>query len=423
MVKLLIVADDFTGALDTAVQFASCGARTKVVTDSRYNFENIDESIEVLVLNAETRHLNAEAAYSVIYQIVRQACTFGISYIYKKTDSALRGNIGSELTAVLDAANALKLHFLPALPRMNRITKKGIHYIDDVPVNQSVFGKDPFEPVTMSSISDMIAQQSQIRVTIVEEGGEVGEMSEPTIVVYDAQTDEEVLEIAKSLHKQNQLCLMAGCAGFAAVLPKLLNMIGKKHQIPQYKSSFLVICGSVNPITKAQLDYAEKEGFYRIRLTTEQKLSDGYMNTDQGRKDIETWKNICSQEKKCIIDSNDLPGENDTLDYAGQHAMSMEEVRLRISTTLGQILKDLIMAGIESTIMLTGGDTLLGFMNQIETTEMTPIYEIAPGVVSSYIQVEGKTYEIISKSGGFGEESLLVNLADIIIEGKEEKAI
>ena len=33
MVSLLIVADDFTGALDTGVQFAAHGASTRVVTD------------------------------------------------------------------------------------------------------------------------------------------------------------------------------------------------------------------------------------------------------------------------------------------------------------------------------------------------------------------------------------------------------
>ena len=33
MGKLLLIADDFTGALDTGVQFAARGAATSVVTD------------------------------------------------------------------------------------------------------------------------------------------------------------------------------------------------------------------------------------------------------------------------------------------------------------------------------------------------------------------------------------------------------
>ena len=32
MIKMLIIADDFTGALDTGVKFAEAGAKTKVMT-------------------------------------------------------------------------------------------------------------------------------------------------------------------------------------------------------------------------------------------------------------------------------------------------------------------------------------------------------------------------------------------------------
>ena len=38
MVKLLIIADDFTGALDTGVQFAARGAATRVITDPAFAF-------------------------------------------------------------------------------------------------------------------------------------------------------------------------------------------------------------------------------------------------------------------------------------------------------------------------------------------------------------------------------------------------
>lgn len=53
MVKLLIIADDFTGALDTGVQFAARGAATRVVTDLAYDFTLADA--EVLVMVAETQ--------------------------------------------------------------------------------------------------------------------------------------------------------------------------------------------------------------------------------------------------------------------------------------------------------------------------------------------------------------------------------
>ena len=33
MDKLLIIADDFTGALDTGIQFTKMGVRAKIITD------------------------------------------------------------------------------------------------------------------------------------------------------------------------------------------------------------------------------------------------------------------------------------------------------------------------------------------------------------------------------------------------------
>ena len=76
MVKLLIIADDFTGALDTGVQFAARGAATRVVTDLAYDFTLADA--EVLVMVAETRHLPPEEAYDVVYRTARNAREAGI---------------------------------------------------------------------------------------------------------------------------------------------------------------------------------------------------------------------------------------------------------------------------------------------------------------------------------------------------------
>ena len=45
MVKLLIIADDFTGALDTGVQFAAGGAETRVVNNVEYDFESAEEEV------------------------------------------------------------------------------------------------------------------------------------------------------------------------------------------------------------------------------------------------------------------------------------------------------------------------------------------------------------------------------------------
>lgn len=84
MEKMLIIADDFTGALDAGVQFAVRGARTCVVTDAAYDFSGVGEDVQVFVLDAETRHLPPRAAYDTVFRAVRNARRAGFTYVYKK---------------------------------------------------------------------------------------------------------------------------------------------------------------------------------------------------------------------------------------------------------------------------------------------------------------------------------------------------
>ena len=62
MEKLLIIADDFTGALDTGIQFAAYGARTEIMTDTDMEFGDYP-SAEVFIVDTETRHLSGPEAY------------------------------------------------------------------------------------------------------------------------------------------------------------------------------------------------------------------------------------------------------------------------------------------------------------------------------------------------------------------------
>jgi uncharacterized protein YgbK (DUF1537 family) len=419
MVTLLIIADDFTGALDTGVQFAACGANTRVVTSADYDFRQLEPEVQVLVMDAETRHLSPKEAYDIVFDITKRAIAQNIPYLYKKTDSALRGNIGSELTAMLEAAGGNTLSFLPAFPKMKRWTKDGIHYIDDVPVEESVFGKDPFEPVTCSHIPQMIGNQSQVKVSVrtvwnrnnPTTWSDERNPEEPELLVWDAETDEELETLGQYLYETDQMHLTAGCAGFATVLPGLLGLNGERKSDINLVSKFLVICGSVNPITAAQLDYAEKNGFLRIRLKPEERLDTEFWHSSRGQEKLSQWKSLLTHHSCVIIDSNDLPGQEDTMCYAKAHGLSLDDIRVRIATSYGYILKVLLDGGLESTLMITGGDTLLGCMEQLGVREMEPVCELAPGTVLSRFSLGQKKNQVISKSGGFGEETLLIDLA------------
>ena len=71
MVKLLIIADDFTGALDTGIQFVNKGIATQVFTKMPEAIWDIDESTEVLVIDSETRPMPAAKAYDTVKKYYR----------------------------------------------------------------------------------------------------------------------------------------------------------------------------------------------------------------------------------------------------------------------------------------------------------------------------------------------------------------
>ena len=261
MILLLIIADDFTGALDTGVQFAAHGIRTQVVVDPQVDFS--DHDAKVLVVDTETRHLPPKEAYDVVSRLSRRAKEAGVSYIYKKTDSALRGNIGAELSAVLEAGGDRQMPFFPAFPQIGRITREGVHYVDGVPVTDSPFGRDPFEPVKHAVVTELIAEQSALpseSFPPLQAEDPVPEMD--GILVFDAGSLDDLSATGQRLMEEGRLSVMAGCAGFGAVLPELLGLTsGQKQPVPKLDPRLLVVCGSVNPITLAQLDAAEGADF------------------------------------------------------------------------------------------------------------------------------------------------------------------
>lgn len=414
MILLLIVADDFTGALDTGVQFAAQGVQTRVVVGP--NVELTAHETTVLVVDTETRHLPADEAYDIIARLIERARRAGVTHIYKKTDSALRGNIGAELAAVLNASGCRQLPFLPAFPQIGRITYNGIQYVEGVPVAESPFGMDPFEPVKHSVVTKVIAEQCNLTTRSFPALTAVDNVPKDTgILVFDAEDTNDLYCTGRKLLEQGGLHIMAGCAGFAAVLPKLLGIATEASRLlPTLNPRLLVGCGSVNPITMTQLDKAESAGFTRLRLTPRQKLEPGYWKSSEGRVELERIEEILADNPHCIIETNDLMGNQLTADYAARLGIDRETLRVRIAGSLGHLIGEIFTSPSLGTLLLTGGDTLLQCMNCIGVSELEPLCELEKGIVLASFTYNGYTRHVIAKSGGFGHESLLIDLAERI---------
>lgn len=412
---LLIIADDFTGALDTGVQFAARGIKTRVVVgaDAALTHQNAD----VLVVDTETRHLPAAQAYAAVEGLVQRAKYAGFAYLYKKTDSALRGNVGAELAALLSASGSRQLAFLPAFPQMNRVTKNGVQYIDGVPVTESPFGVDPFEPVRHATVTDLLAEQTDLPAASFPALAADGSVpAEDGILVFDAATVDELRSTGRALLNNGGLRVLAGCAGFGAVLPELLGLGGADVTCPALDPRLLVICGSVNAITLAQLDKAEQAGFTRLRLTPHQKLMPDYWRSADGRMTLDHIEETLAAHPYNIIETNDEGGNEPTATAADALGLTREEMRVRIASGVGQLVGALFASPAVGTLLLTGGDTLLQCMNSVGVHELEPICEMEHGVVLARFGCGGTTRYVITKSGGFGQADLLTALAKRIAD-------
>lgn len=414
VVRLLLIADDFTGALDTGIQFAEYGAGTKLLMEAPTDGKLFqDEEAEVLILDAETRHLSSEEAYRKISALVRRAKDEGVQYIYKKTDSALRGNIGSELKAVLEASGESFLAFVPAFPEMNRITVDGIHYIDGMPLCRTEFGRDPFEPVKSSRVEDLFREQEVPIRHFRRQKIYNTEISGAAIGIFDSVTRTDIRKIAEHLKKHGQLNVMAGCAGFARMLPEVLGLTRRPASVPTLDSQLLIACGSMNPITKRQIAYGETMGYQRVKLSRRQQLEAGYLESVEGKRWLEEIDRMFEKSDVVMIDT-ETPEESGPEEAPQSHEIPLKEARERIAERIGKIIRELLEKNSSRTLMIIGGDTLMGFVSQSGCREIIPVCEIERGTVLSTMEIQGKKMRVITKSGGFGKKELFRSIAEKI---------
>lgn len=387
-----MIADDLTGALDAAVAFASAGIPTCVGRDDYFLHSPEAAACEVQVSVVESRHLSKEEAYQRVYALALKAKGASFTCIYKKTDSALRGNIGAELAAVKNATGEKNLFFIPAYPKMDRITKGGVHYIDGcIPVSESVFGTDPFNPVRHANVLDVIEESTTANAYCAST---FSHNDSEGIVVFDATTDADILQIAQVLVKERQGRLFAGCAGFACALRDTLKFSEKAFQEVAPQGNLVIFCGSINPISLKQCEHAAKAGAPNFHLVHNGKFA------DPGELAVR----ISAEAKRNPVTIFDTGSVDTATDPEGK----------AIAKKCSHVIRRVLDLRPEAIPMIIGGDTLIAFIKTLEIDILFPLGELFPGVVLSKYRYQKKWHFLISKSGGFGDPDLLSNIYEKI---------
>jgi len=118
---LKILADDLTGAADTAARCRRFGLPATIFLDS----PETPLPQAALALTSDSRHLTADAAAKSARKTAASLPALDARW-YKKIDSTLRGNVGSELDALLDLVDAPAAVVCPAFPAQRRWLRNGI---------------------------------------------------------------------------------------------------------------------------------------------------------------------------------------------------------------------------------------------------------------------------------------------------------
>ena len=158
--KIVVIADDLTGANDTGVQFAKQGLKTLVFMSVPGSLSQLDE--DVLVVDTQSRALSPTEAYQ---KVTGTALLFKnrdpSQTLYKKIDSTLRGNLGTEIDAMMDACGLDLAIVAPAFPKNGRTTVGGCHFLGNAPLEATEIARDPLCPVSESHIPTLIAKQTK----------------------------------------------------------------------------------------------------------------------------------------------------------------------------------------------------------------------------------------------------------------------
>jgi D-threonate/D-erythronate kinase len=232
MAPLLIIADDLTGALEAGAKFAARGIAALVATHPLRGSD-----CPVLVTDTESRHLSEEQAHRAVAAV---ACS-DFAIIYKKTDSALRGNIRAELRALSQACPDHPITYIPAYPALGRTVKNGCLFVDGVPVHQTSFAADPLNPVWDSSIRVVLG--GDFRGSICE-----------------AETNLEIARAVAAALAASSRCILAGPASVAAELARQLVMPrGIPAPWPRVRTC-VIVNGSLHEASARQIRFAERNG-------------------------------------------------------------------------------------------------------------------------------------------------------------------
>jgi uncharacterized protein YgbK (DUF1537 family) len=415
--KLAVIADDFTGANDTGVQFAKKGMKT-VVTTNINQISTLIPEYEVVVFDTESRFDAREISYNKVKNIAEKIKGVGTKLVYKKIDSTFRGNIGSEISGCMDGCKSDFAILIPALPSNGRTTVGSHAIVHGKRLDETEVAYDPKTPVKKSFIPDIIQDQSSKKIktitkasiefkpeTILEAINKCRDNG-AQIVVIDSATEEDLRMLASVLPDIGDNVLLVGTAGLAEYLSDAFKL--------QCKKAVLAILGSVSDITRKQIEYAQEHNKIKICDFFVQTMFD---NKKRNNFVEEVISNLKQGEDIAIRTAKDKQTVQDAIEFAKKKGMPGTDISEYIAQSLGQVTGQILNEASHylSGVFITGGDTLIKIANVLKIEGMVISEEVLPAIpLGKFIHNKYNDINIITKAGAFGSEDAFSNILNYL---------
>ena len=419
-----IIADDLTGANDSALQFHIEGANTQILLSNSTEPLDVNDT-QTWAISTESRNVTPHDAYEQVKETVSMFVeVLKPDYFYKKIDSTVRGNIAIETLGMLEVLDFDAAAVIPAFPSEGRITVGGYHLLKGVPIERTEMARDPHSPTCESYLPTLMKCQLPEEfhkiigfvelATVMKGAGPVlMKMNElikegKKLIICDAVSSVDIEQIALAITKSDYKILPTGTAAGARAFSKIWvakeNEEKTKEQIPNLPK--LIVSGSATQINSNQIEKLEQsEVFINDRLIISLDLL-----TILGGVKEELVDQVVSalNEKRFVL----VHTANLIKNYEGieEETLRAELTKAELASVITDFLSELTRKVVEKRelILITlGGETSFKCCAELGVTQLKLIDEVVPAIALSKAN-NGQW--IVTKSGNLGNPETLINI-------------
>ena len=414
MQKYIVIADDLTGSNATCSLFKKIGLRAASILKLQ---GDINYDVDVISYSTASRGLDKEEAYKKVSEAIKILKNKDVLVYNKRIDSTLRGNIGTEINAMLDNLEDDRIAVvIPSYPDSGRIVVNKTMLVNGVLLENSDAGKDPKTPIKTSCVESLIQKGikysstyftlSDIEQPIEEIVKKIQEaIKKSRVLIFDAVNNEDIIKISKAIIHSDINIITVDPGPFTLYYSKELQ---KKNHL---EKKILMVIGSVTATTKKQIEYIlQEEDIFLVKMKVED-----FFEKETCLKEIER---VISFIKKGIV-SYDLflvttspigdEKKADLQKLAENLNTTVEEISKIIANTLTEtIVKILIETQKFEGIYSSGGDITIALLEKLKAIGVEIREEVIP--LAAYGRLIGGDFpnlKLVSKGGMVGDEKTI----------------